>query len=220
MTLGSNLDTLDLLRASANVLHPGEGQSSAGLGQRSVIPNLALTSSDRAVTSGSSNPDRSLAKSSAVRSRAPSLGSGRRGSIIGRSGCLALGCLCTLGRLGSDTVSAMSVDGPEWRKEPISVWGGDPGASRGISPSSPTVDLWYSSWSINSSILLHRSSCSSGPTPSMVEDEAGQADRAMEASTRLRSLCRLSSPWVAKVSMVNGIVLGGFSSALLCSGSS
>ena len=53
----------------------------------------------------------------------------------------------------------------------------------------------------------------------MVEDEAGKADQAMEALTRLRSLCRLSSPWAAKVSMVNGIVLGGFSSALLCSGS-
>ena len=27
----------------------------------------------------------------------------------------------------------------------------------------------------------------------------------MEASTRLRSLCRLSSPWAAKVSMVDGV---------------
>ena len=113
MTLGSNLDTLDLLRSSANVLNPGEGDSSAGLGKGSVIPSSALTASDRAVTSGSSNPDRSLAKSSAVRSRAPWVGSGRRGFIIGRSGCLALGCSRTLGRLGSDTVSAMSVDGPE-----------------------------------------------------------------------------------------------------------
>ena len=71
MTLGSNLDTLNLLRSSANLLHPGEGESSAGLGKDSVIPNLALTASDRPVTSGSSDPDRSLTKSSAVRSRAP-----------------------------------------------------------------------------------------------------------------------------------------------------
>ena len=71
MTLGGNLDTLDLLRSSANVLNPGEGESSAGSGQGSVIPNFALTASDRAVTSGSSDPDRSLAKGSAVRSRAP-----------------------------------------------------------------------------------------------------------------------------------------------------
>ena len=99
----------------------------------------------------------------------------------------------------------MSVDGSKKRKEPISVRGGDPRASRGISPYSPTVDLWYSSWSINSSILLRRSSCSSGPPPRTVEEEAGQADRAMEASTRLRSLCRLSSPWAAKVSMVKGV---------------
>ena len=52
MTLGSNLDTLDSLRSSAKVLDPGEGESSAGLGKGSVIPNLALTASDRAVTSG------------------------------------------------------------------------------------------------------------------------------------------------------------------------
>ena len=220
MTFGSNPDTPDLLRSSANVLNQGEGESSAGLGKGSVIPILALTASDRAVTSGSSDPDRSLAKSSAVRSRAPWVGSGRRGSIVSRSGCLALGCSCTLSRLGSDTVSTISVDGPEQSREPISAWGGDPRASRGISSSSPTVDLWYSLWSMNLSILLCMSSWSSGPTPSTVEDEAGQAVRAMEASTRLRSLCRLSSPWAAKVSMVNRIVLGGFSSALLCSGSS
>ena len=70
MTFCSELDTLDLFRSSANVLNPGGGESSAGLGKGSVIPNLALTASDRAVTSGSSDPDRSLAKSSAVRSRA------------------------------------------------------------------------------------------------------------------------------------------------------
>ena len=40
MTLGSNLDTLDLLRSSANVLNPGEGESSTGLGKGSVIPNF------------------------------------------------------------------------------------------------------------------------------------------------------------------------------------
>ena len=66
MTLGSNLDTLDLLKSSANVLNPGEGESGAGLGKGSVIPNLALTASDRAVTSGSSDLDRTLANSSAV----------------------------------------------------------------------------------------------------------------------------------------------------------
>ena len=71
MTLGSNLDILDLLRSSANVLNPGEAESRGGLGKGLVIPNYALTASDRAVTSGSSDPDRSLAKSSAVRSRAP-----------------------------------------------------------------------------------------------------------------------------------------------------
>ena len=71
MTLGSNLDTLDLLRSSANVLNPGEGESSAALGKGSVIPNFALIASDRAVTSGFSDPDRSWAKSLAVRSRAP-----------------------------------------------------------------------------------------------------------------------------------------------------
>ena len=71
MTLVSNLDTLDLLRSSAKVLDGGEGGSNAGLGKGSVIPNLALTASDRAVTSGSSDPDRSLAKGLAVRSRAP-----------------------------------------------------------------------------------------------------------------------------------------------------
>ena len=48
MTLGSNLDTFDLLRSSANLLNPGEGESSAGLGKGSVIPNFALTASDRA----------------------------------------------------------------------------------------------------------------------------------------------------------------------------
>ena len=50
MTFGSNLDTLDLLRSSANVLNPGEGEGSAGFGKGSVILNLALTASDRAVT--------------------------------------------------------------------------------------------------------------------------------------------------------------------------
>ena len=62
MTSGSNLDTLDLLRSSANVLNLVEGESKAGFGKGSVRPNLALTASDRAVTSGSSDPDRSLAK--------------------------------------------------------------------------------------------------------------------------------------------------------------
>ena len=71
MTLGSNLDTLDLLRSSAYVLNPGKVESSAGLGKGSVTRNFDLTASDRAVTSGSSDPDKSLAKSSAVRSRAP-----------------------------------------------------------------------------------------------------------------------------------------------------
>ena len=51
MTLGSNLDTLDLLRSSATVPSPGEGEASAGWGKGSVIPNLALTASERAVTS-------------------------------------------------------------------------------------------------------------------------------------------------------------------------
>ena len=55
MTLGSNLDNLDYFRSSANVLNPGEGESSAGSGKVSVIPIFALTGSDRAVTSGSSN---------------------------------------------------------------------------------------------------------------------------------------------------------------------
>ena len=76
MTLGSNLDTLDLLRSSANVLNPGEGGSSAGLGKGLVTPHFALTASDRAVTSGSSDPDTGLAKGSAVRSRPPYVGSG------------------------------------------------------------------------------------------------------------------------------------------------
>ena len=70
MTLGSNLDTLDLLRSSANVLSLGEGEASAGWGKGSVIPNLALTAAERAVTSGSSDPDSHLASNSAVRSRA------------------------------------------------------------------------------------------------------------------------------------------------------
>ena len=71
MTFGSNLDTLDLLRSSANVLNLDEGESSAGSGKGSVIPNFPFRAPDRAVTSGSSDPDRSLAKGSAVRSRAP-----------------------------------------------------------------------------------------------------------------------------------------------------
>ena len=48
--------------------------------------------------------------------------------------------------------------------------------------------------------------------PRTVEEEAGQADRAMEASTRLRSLCRLSSPRAAKVSMVKGVFWADFDS--------
>ena len=47
MTLGSNLDTLDLLRSSASVLSPGVGESSAGWGKGSVIPNVALIVSER-----------------------------------------------------------------------------------------------------------------------------------------------------------------------------
>ena len=65
MTLGSNLDFLDLLRSSASVLRPGEGEASAGWGKGSVIPSLALTASKRAVTLGSSDPDSNLASSSA-----------------------------------------------------------------------------------------------------------------------------------------------------------
>ena len=42
-----------------------------------------------------------------------------------------------------------------------------------------------------------------------MEEEAGQADLAMEASTRLRSLCRLSSPLAAKVTRVKRIIWGG-----------
>ena len=64
------------------------------------------------------------------------------------------------------------------------------------------------SWSIYLSILLRTSSCSSGP-PSAVEEDAGQADLAMEAATRLRRCCGLSSPWAVKASMVKGIVRGG-----------
>ena len=71
MTLASNLDTLERLRSSASVLNPGEGEASAGLGKGSVIPNFALTASGRAVTSGCSDPDSSLASSSAVQSKAP-----------------------------------------------------------------------------------------------------------------------------------------------------
>ena len=50
MTLGSNLDTLDRLKYSASVLNLGEGEAGAGLGKGSVIPNLTLIASDRAVT--------------------------------------------------------------------------------------------------------------------------------------------------------------------------
>ena len=51
VTLGSNLNTLDRLRSSASVLNPGEGEADAGWGKGSVIPNFALTASDRGVTS-------------------------------------------------------------------------------------------------------------------------------------------------------------------------
>ena len=71
LTLGSNLDTLERLRSSASVLNPGQRGASAGLGKGSVISNFALRASDRAVTSGSSEPDCSLASSLAVQSRAP-----------------------------------------------------------------------------------------------------------------------------------------------------
>ena len=64
MTLGSNLETLDLLGSSANVLSPGEGEASAGWGKGSVIPNLALLVSERAVTSGSLDPASNLASNS------------------------------------------------------------------------------------------------------------------------------------------------------------
>ena len=43
-----------------------EGEDNSGLGKGSAIPSFALMASDRAVTSGSSDPDRSLASSSAV----------------------------------------------------------------------------------------------------------------------------------------------------------
>ena len=47
MTFGSNLDTLDVLRSSANVLSPGEAEADAGWGKGSVIPNLALRASEK-----------------------------------------------------------------------------------------------------------------------------------------------------------------------------
>ena len=56
MTLDSNVETLNHLRSSASVLNPGEGEANAGLGKDSVIPNFALTASDRAVTSGIAGP--------------------------------------------------------------------------------------------------------------------------------------------------------------------
>ena len=62
----NSLETLDLLRSSARVLSPGEREGNSGLGKGSAIPSLALMASDRAVTSGSSDPDRSLANSSGV----------------------------------------------------------------------------------------------------------------------------------------------------------
>ena len=48
------------------VLSPGERERNSGLGKGSAIPSLALMASDKAVTSGSSDPDRNLASSSAV----------------------------------------------------------------------------------------------------------------------------------------------------------
>ena len=66
MTLGNSLETLDLLRSSARVLSPGEGEDNSGLGKGSAIASFALMASDRAVTSGSSDLDRSLVNSSAV----------------------------------------------------------------------------------------------------------------------------------------------------------
>ena len=52
MTLGNSLETLDLLRSSARVLSPGEGDDNSGLGKGSAIPSFTLMASDRAVTSG------------------------------------------------------------------------------------------------------------------------------------------------------------------------
>ena len=48
VTLNSNLETLDLLRSSANRVNPGEAEVIAGLVRGSVIPNLGLAASDRA----------------------------------------------------------------------------------------------------------------------------------------------------------------------------
>ena len=53
MTLGSNLDTLDFLRFSANVLSPGEDEASAGWDKGSLIPNLAWTVSESSHIRGS-----------------------------------------------------------------------------------------------------------------------------------------------------------------------
>ena len=66
VTLGNSLETLDLLRSSARVLSPGEREGNSGLGKGSAIPSLALMASDKAVASGSSDPDRNLANNSAV----------------------------------------------------------------------------------------------------------------------------------------------------------
>ena len=100
----------------------------------------------------------------------------------------------------------------------MSVYGGDPKASSsGSSPSTPTVDLWYSSWRMYSLILLLSSPSSSGPpTRVAVEEEAGHTDLEIDAAT-LRRRCSRLSPRAAKASVVN---LGVSSSALLCTGSS
>ena len=71
MTLGSSLETLDLLTSSASEINPEEGEAIAGLVKGSVIQRFALTAQDKAFTSGSWDQHISLASSSAVRSRAP-----------------------------------------------------------------------------------------------------------------------------------------------------
>ena len=76
VTFGSNVGTLDLLRLSASEVRPGEDDAIAGLVKGSVIYHLALTGSDRHVTSGSSDQNNNLSSISAVRSRGPLAGTG------------------------------------------------------------------------------------------------------------------------------------------------
>ena len=49
VTFGNSLETLDLFRSSASEVNPGEAEAIAGLVKGSLIPNLALTASDRAL---------------------------------------------------------------------------------------------------------------------------------------------------------------------------